>query len=116
MICMEGDFMKRMICNVIMPGMLIGLIVLVCYPVCMKEDGFDFFQFWILTGFLFGVRKMNLILLPKNFGIGESMGIFVLNIILGGIIGGVVLCFLIVKIFMELILVLLETFGQKVQK
>ena len=68
------------------------------------------------TGFLFGVRKMNLILLPKNFGIGESMGIFVLNIILGGIIGGVVLCFLIVKIFMELILVLLETFGQKVQK
>ena len=80
---------------------------------CLKEDGFDFFQFWILTGFLFGVRKMNLILLPKNFGIGESIGILILNLILGGIIGGVVLCFMIVKIFMELILVLLETFVQK---
>ena len=59
---------------------------------------------------------MSLILLPKNFGIGESIGIIVLNCLIGGLIGGFVLCFVIVKIFMELILVLLETFGQKVQK
>ena len=108
--------MKRMICKVILPGVLIGIIVIVCYPVCMKEDGFDFFQFWILTGFLFGVRKMSLMLQPKNYGIGESIGIIALNCLVGGLIGGLVLCFMIVKIFAELTRIILETFGQKVLK
>ena len=108
--------MKRMACNVILPGILIGLIVIVCYPVCMKEDGFDFFQYWILTGFIFGIRKMNLILLPKNFGIGGSIGVIALNCIIGGLIGGFVLCFMVIKIFAELTLILLETFGSIARK
>lgn len=116
MICMEEDFMKRLICNVIIPGVLIGVMALACYPVCMKEEGFDLLQFWILTGFIFGIKKMSLILLPKNFGIGESIGIIVLNCLIGGLIGGFVLCFMIVKIFSELTLIILETFGQKVLK
>ena len=116
MIYMEEDFMKRIICNVILPGISIGIIFIVCYPVCMKEDGFDFFLFWMLTGFIFGVRKMNVILLPKNLGIGESLGIIVLNCLIGGLIGGFVLCFIIIKIFVELTFIILETFGQKVQK
>ena len=108
--------MKRMICNVILPGVLIGLIVIVCYPICMKEDGFDFFQFWILSGFLFGFRKMSMVLIPKNYGIGGNLGVLALNCIIGGIIGGFVLCYMIIKIFAELTCILLETFGQKVLK
>ena len=108
--------MKRMICNVILPGVLIGLIVIVCYPICMKEDGFDFFQFWILSGFLFGFRKMSMVLIPKNYGIGGSPGVLALNCIISGIIGGFVLCYMIIKIFAELTCILLETFGQKVLK
>ena len=108
--------MKRMVCNVILPVVLIGIIIIVCYPVCVKEDGVDFFQFWLLTGFIFGVRKMSLIMLPKNLGIGESIGVIVLNCLIGGLIGGLVLCFMVVKIFAELTLIVVETFGQKVLK
>lgn len=72
--------MKRMVCNVLLPGVLIGLIVMFCYPVCMKDDGFDFFLFWILTGFLFGVRKMNLVFMPKHLGIGGSIGVLALRL------------------------------------
>ena len=104
--------MKRMICNVILPGVLTGLIVIVCYPICMKEDGFDFFQFWILSGFLFGFRKMSMVLIPKNYGIGGSLGVLALNCI----IGDFVLCYIGIKIFAELTCILLETFGQKVLK
>ena len=116
MICMEGDFMKRMICNVILPGVWIGVIILLCYPVCLKDGGFDFFLFWILTGFLFGVRKMNLVFMPKNLGIGECIGVLALNCIIGGLIGGFVLCLEILMILMELFLIILETFVQKVLK
>ena len=108
--------MRRMINKVILPGMVIWLIVAVCFPVCMKEDGFDFFQFWIMTGFLFGFRKMSLVLIPKNYGIGGSMGVIALNCIIGGLIGGFVLCIMIIKIFTELTLIVLETFRQKVLK
>lgn len=108
--------MKRIICKVILPGMFIWLVAIVCFPICMKENGFDFFQFWILTGFLFGFRKMSMVLIPQNYGIGGSLGVLALNCIVGGIIGGFVLCYMIIKIFAEFTCILLETFGQKVLK
>ena len=108
--------MKRILCKVILPGMFIWVVAIVCFPVCMKEEGFDFFQFWILTGFLFGFQKMSMVLIPKNYGIGGSLGVLALNCIVGGIIGGFVLCYMIIKIFAELTCILLETFGQKVLK
>lgn len=72
--------MKRMVCNVLLPGVLIGLIM------------------------------------PKNLGIGGSIGVLALNCMIGGMIGGFVLCIKIITILMELMLIILETFGQKVLK
>ena len=108
--------MKRMICNVILPGVLIGLIVIVCYPICMKEDGFDFFQFWILSGFLFGFRKMSMVLIPKNYGIGGSLGVLALNCIIGGLIGGIIVVVRIVRIVAEFVSIVIEHFWTKSPK
>ena len=47
-------------------------------------------------GFPFGIRKMCMVLIPKNFGIAGSMGVLALNAVVGGLIGGVVL---IIKVF-----------------
>ena len=58
--------MKRVLCKVILPALAIGIWVLTCYPVCNKAEGFDFFLFWILVGFPFGIRKMCMVLIPKK--------------------------------------------------
>ena len=88
--------MKRTLFKVILPAWAIGIWVLTCYPVCNKAEGVDFFLFWILVGFPFGIRKMCMVLIPKYFGIAGSMGVLTLNAVVGGLIGGVVL---IIKIF-----------------
>lgn len=83
--------MKRILFKTVLPALAISLWLLTCYPVCQKAEGFDFFLYWVLAGFPFGIRKMCLILIPKNFEIAGSMGVLALNGIIGGLIGGFVL-------------------------
>ena len=74
--------------KVILPILAVSFMVLFCYPVCNKPDGFDFFLFWILVGFPFGIRRMWVWLMPRNYGIAGSLGVIALDCIVGGIIGG----------------------------
>ena len=102
--------MKRVLSKVILPALAIGLWVLICYPVCNKAEGFDFFLFWILAGFPFGIRKMCMILIPKNFDIAGSMGVLAFNAVVGGLIGGVVLIVKIIGIVVELVKIIVGHF------
>lgn len=83
-----SERLSAMIFKVILPVLAISFMVLFCYPVCNKPEGFDFFLFWILVGFPFGIRRMWLWLIPRNYGIAGSLGVIVLDCIVGGIIGG----------------------------
>lgn len=51
-----------------------------------KPEGFNFFLFWVIVGFPFGIRRMWFWLLPKNFDIAGSIGILALDCIVGGLI------------------------------
>lgn len=46
---------------------------------------------------------MCLWLVPRNFGISGGIGVFALNCIIGGLIGGVVLIFKVIGIVREII-------------
>ena len=72
MICMEVDGMKKVLFKVIVPAVIIAVWMLTCYPVCNKAEGFDWFLYWIIVGCPFGIRRMFLWLIPKNFGISGS--------------------------------------------
>ena len=92
-----AERITTMIFKVFAPLMAISLMMLFCYPVCNKPEGFDFFLFWILVGFPFGIRRMWLWLIPKNYGIAGSLGVIALDCIVGGIIGGFVAVFALIK-------------------
>ena len=47
-----------------------------------------YFLMWICVGLPFGIRRMCLWLVPSGYGISGSVGIFALNLIIGGLIGG----------------------------
>lgn len=68
--------MKRVLFKVIVPAVIIAVWMLTCYPVCNKAEGFDWFLYWIIAGCPFGIRRMCMWLIPKNFGIaGELISI-----------------------------------------
>lgn len=98
-----SERLQALFLKVIIPVSAIGFMMLFCYPECNKPEGFDLFLFWILVGFPFGIRRMCLWIVPRNYGIAGSLGVFALNCILGGIIGGFVVIVMIVKIIVAVI-------------
>ena len=102
--------------KVILPVVLVGLLLLMFYPVCSADGTTDYFMLWILVGFPFGVRRMCLWLIPKNYGLSGSIGIFAFNCIIGGLIGGVVVIYRLCMAVVTIIRCILVGFGQIVLK
>lgn len=113
MICTEVAGMKRILVKIVLPVSLLAVWMITCYPICRKAEGFDFFLYWVLVGCPYGIRKMCMILIPKNFGIA---GILALNCIVGGLIGGVVVILRMVMVLMEIIKIISDTSGHDVQR
>ena len=67
--------MKRILVKIVLPVSLLAVWMITCYPICRKAEGFDFFLYWVLVGCPYGIRKMCMILIPKNLGIAGSIGI-----------------------------------------
>ena len=93
MICMEvnemriNEFMKKVIIPV---GAAVFLGVLF-YPLCVEQGQCDYLKLWMFVGIPFGVQRMFLWIIPRSFDIGGTVGMFVFNLLIGGVIGGFVL-------------------------
>ena len=116
MICTEEAGMKKVLFRIIIPMLILAVWMIMCYPVCAKADGFDYFLYWIMVGCPYGIRKMSMFLVPKNLGIAGSIGILALDCIIGGLIGGMIVIIRIINTVMEIIKLISGTFGHNVQK
>ena len=108
MICMEVDGMKRVLFKVILPLAFVAVWLNMCYWICLGENGVNWFQFWIMSGFPFGIQKMLVLLIPRNFGIAGSIGVLALDAVIGGMIGVIVLAIKIIAIIREVINIIME--------
>lgn len=83
--------MGKVMNRIILPAMGMALWITICIPICRKPEEMDWFFLWILAGFPFGIRRMFIWMVPKGYGIAGSMGVLAVNVVMGGLIGGVVL-------------------------
>ena len=75
--------MKTFLKEVLLPLLIALCLAAFFKPVYMADGVCDYFLMWLCVGFPFGIRRMCLWLVP--------FGIFALNIIIGGLIGGLAL-------------------------
>lgn len=61
------------------------------YPLCVENGVCDYLKLWILAGIPFGVHRMFVWVIPKGFDLGGTVGMLVMNLLVGGVIGGVIL-------------------------
>lgn len=93
MTCMEVvdmmvyKFTKRVIAPVVAAIFLEALF----YPLCVENDVCDYLKLWVLMGIPFGVHRMFAWVIPKGFDLGGTVGILVINLLVGGVIGGMIL-------------------------
>lgn len=81
------EFIKK----VIVPVGAVAILAVLFYPLCAENGQCDYLKLWMFMGIPFGVHKMFLWIIPKGFDIGGTVGMFVFNLLVGGVIGGIIL-------------------------
>ena len=76
--------------KVIFPMFLAWFLYVMFKPVFINDGVTDYFKVWLACGVPFGIWRLRVWLIPRGFDIGGTVGVWALNIIIGGLIGGVV--------------------------
>lgn len=82
---------KEFITKTILPIGAVVLLFFLLRPLCMEQGMFDWRKWLLFAGVPFGVGKMFFWILPRGTGIGETVGILVLNLLIGGMIGSIIM-------------------------
>ena len=69
---------KEIITKLIIPGAIAMIICLIVHPMCMNGEILDWRKLLLFVGIPFGIQKMFLLVVPRNVGTGEMLGIGVL--------------------------------------
>lgn len=81
------DFFRKVVAPVGSAALLTALF----YPLCVENSQCDYLKLWMFVGIPFGIQRMFLWIIPRGFDIGSTVGIVVFNLLIGGVIGGVIL-------------------------
>ncbi len=76
---------------VIVPVLLAVFLAVLFRPLCVENGECDYLKLWFFMGIPFGIHRMFLWVIPKGYDIGGSMGVLAINVLIGGVIGGIVL-------------------------
>lgn len=79
-------FLKR----VIVPVVSVMFLAAMFRPLCMEDGVCDYLKLWIIVGIPFGIHRMFFWVIPRGYDLGGTLGIWTLNLLVGGVIGGVV--------------------------
>ena len=78
---------KEIITKLIIPGAIAMIICLIVHPMCMNGEILDWRKLLLFVGIPFGIQKMFLLVVPRNVGTGEMLGLLVLKLMVGSLIG-----------------------------
>jgi hypothetical protein len=87
----RGDIVKDFLKKVVLPVFLAWLLFSMFKPVFTKDGVTDYMMVWLVCGIPFGIWRLRVWLIPRNYDIGGTVGVWALNFIVGGLIGGVVI-------------------------
>ena len=71
---------KEIITKLIIPGAIAMIICLIVHPMCMNGEILDWRKLLLFVGIPFGIQKMFLLVVPRNVGTGEMLGLVVLDL------------------------------------
>ena len=85
------EIAKDFFSKVVLPVFLAWFLYAMFKNVFVKDGVTDYFKIWIACGVPFGIWRLRVWLIPRGFDIGGTVGVWALNIIIGGLIGGVII-------------------------
>lgn len=83
--------MRNMIKKVIVPALVIVVLFAVLRPLCIQDGKCNYLLLLLLRGIPFGIGKMCVWMVPRGFDLGGTLAVWIMNFLIGGLIGSVVL-------------------------
>ena len=87
----RSEAVKALFFKSVLPVTVALILYCIFKSACMKNGELDYVWLWILCGLPFGLHRMCLWIVPGGGSLGGGIALFVLNFIIGGVIGGFVL-------------------------
>ena len=87
----RGEIAKDFLKKVVLPVFLAWFLFSMFKNVFTKDGVTDYFKVWLVCGIPFGIWRMRMWLIPSGFDLGGTLGVWALNFIIGGLIGGVII-------------------------
>lgn len=88
-----SEFVKQ----AVIPVVLVLFLAALFRPLCMEGGKYNYLSLWWFMGIPFGIHRMFFWIVPKGYDIGGTMGILFLNVLVGGMIGGIILAWRLLK-------------------
>lgn len=82
-----SEFVKRIVIPVVSALFFAALF----RPLCMDSGKCNYLSLWWFMGIPFGIHRMYFMIIPKCYDIGSTVAILFINVLVGGVIGGIVL-------------------------
>lgn len=76
---------------VIIPIAVMLFLVAMLRPLCIENGECDYLKLWFFVGIPFGIQRLFVWVIPSGCDLSETMGVLSINVIVGGIIGGIVI-------------------------
>ena len=86
----KTDIIKDFLKKAALPVVVVLFLYSIFSRIFVDNGTMDFFLIWLACGVPFGIGKMFTLILI-GFGIAGTVGVIALDIVLGGLIGGVIL-------------------------
>ncbi|WP_243271595.1 DUF6050 family protein [[Clostridium] symbiosum] len=109
------DIVKDFLKKTILPVFLAWFLFAMFRSVFTNDGVTDYFKVWLACGVPFGIWRLRVWLIPRGFDLGGTVGVWAFNIIIGGLIGGVVVVWrlLVAAWYMILTVYRLVTYNSK---
>ena len=88
------EAVKEFFKKAVLPVAIAGLLYCIFKSACIRNGELDLLWLWILCGLPFGIHRMCVWIVPGGGSLGGGAALFVLNFVIGGLIGGFVLVWL----------------------
>mgnify|MGYP000853715457 CR=1 FL=1 len=82
---------RSLIKKVIVPALVIVVLFAVLRPLCIQDGKCNYLLLLLLMGIPFGIGKMCVWMVPRGFDLGGTLAVWIMNFLIGGLIGSVVL-------------------------
>ena len=77
--------------KVIVPAAVAVFLAALFHPLCVENGVRDYLKLWVIMGIPFCVHRMFVWVIPKGFDLGGTVGTLVINLLVGGVIGGMIM-------------------------